>query len=174
MEGVLCRSFLLHPQKWIFKWFFFLIQYIAVNFILSYIFQSDHHLLVLSEKHWCFSFLPCGCPLPPSFPSNSSAEFCGEGRGSSSRQEWLGSPAATICTAWTRFRSSPMKRTVVSSVKVDPLCLSDCCWWPSHRKTSPAYLPTYLLFSNRSECPCSFHGTDHQPGDVVVTSAGVQ
>ncbi|XP_027871855.1 von Willebrand factor-like [Xiphophorus couchianus] len=27
---------------------------------------------------------------------------------------------------------------------------------------------------HRSECPCSFLGADYEPGDVILTSAGVQ
>lgn len=31
-----------------------------------------------------------------------------------------------------------------------------------------------VSFFSRSECPCSFLGADYEPGDVIMTSAGVQ
>lgn len=121
--------------------YFYHIQEIAVNCIAAHIFQSERHPLSSPEKnkrvYFCapavhvtsFSLtligrVPQGGPMI-FLAGRATRLACGP-----------------ICTAWTRFGSRPMKRTVVLKGKVDPLRLSDCCWWPLLRKTSPAYLPT--------------------------------
>lgn len=55
----------------------------------------------------------------------------------------------------------------LGSTVLAPLCHINASV-PSVHHTS-AFSP-----SSRSECPCSFLGADYEPGDVVMTSAGVQ
>lgn len=124
--------------------YFYHIQEIAVNFIAARIISSNPSVILWAHLKSTNFLIFCAHRLSTvtSFPLTLIGRVPQGGP-----MIFLAARAARltcgpICTAWTRFGSRPMKRTVVLKGKVDPLRLSDCCWWPLLRKTSPAYLPT--------------------------------